>query len=66
MEEVSDTVRHLASGINENGRKKLIDGLRDLSYSIETPDDTLHRLKYMVKPSVFQYRSEGCTMLMIL
>lgn len=47
MEEVISSVNRLASETNEAGRKKLIDGLRDIANSLETPDDTLQRLMYM-------------------
>ena len=43
-----DQAKRSAETVNEQERKKLIDGLRDLSYSIETPDDTMHRIMYMV------------------
>lgn len=51
MEDVINSVKHLASNADEAGRKKIIDGLRELSYSIETPDDTVQRLMYMVRSS---------------
>lgn len=48
MEDVINAVKHLASNADEAGCKKPIDGLRELSYSIETPDDTIQRLTCMV------------------
>ena len=54
MESIIEDVKRLASNSDENGRKKLIDSLRELSYSIETPDDTLQRLMYTVSPDVHQ------------
>ncbi|KAL2050995.1 hypothetical protein ABVK25_008741 [Lepraria finkii] len=47
MEAVIDQVKRMASNANEVERKEIIDGLRDLSYSLETPDDTLHRVIYL-------------------
>ncbi|KAI4287906.1 MAG: hypothetical protein L6R35_002829 [Caloplaca aegaea] len=46
MEAVIHQAKHLADTSDELGRKKLIDEFRDLSYSLETPDETLHRIIY--------------------
>ena len=48
MEAIIDQAKRLAGNVSEQERKKLIDGLRDLSYSLETPDDTMQRIMYMV------------------
>lgn len=48
MEAVIDQAKRVASNANEVERKKLIDGLRDLSYSLEAPDDTMQRVMYLV------------------
>lgn len=53
MEDVIDRVKRLAHETDERGRQQLIDGLRDLSYSIETPDDTLERILNLVRKSRF-------------
>ena len=53
MEEVTRTVKRLASDADELSRRKLIDGLRDLSYSIETPNDTLERVAFLVETNSF-------------
>ena len=50
MERIEEEVKRLASNSDESGRKKIIDSLREISYSIETPDDTLQRLTYTVSP----------------
>lgn len=52
MEAIIDQAKLLADNVSEQERKKLIDGLRDLSYSLETPNDTIHRLMYMVDLSL--------------
>ena len=52
MEDVIDNVKRLARDADESGRKQLIDSLRDLSYSIETPDDTFQRLLNLVGMSL--------------
>jgi demethylsterigmatocystin 6-O-methyltransferase len=48
MEAIIDQAKRVASNANENERKKIIDDLRDLSYSLETPDDTSQRIMYLV------------------
>ena len=48
MDSIADQVKKLAATANEAGRKKLLDSLRDLSYSIETPYDTLQRFAGLV------------------
>lgn len=48
MDTVVDQVRKLAAAADEAGRKKLLDSLRDLSYAIETPYDTLQRFAGLV------------------
>ena len=48
MEEVVNSVQRLASNATQIGRRNIIDRLQELCYSIETPDDTLTRLMFMV------------------
>ena len=48
MEAIISQVIELAGAQNELGRKKIIDQLRDLSYTLESPDDVLHRVMYRV------------------
>lgn len=48
MDSVIDQVRKLAATADEAGRKNLLDSLRDLSYAIETPYDTLQRFAGLV------------------
>ncbi|PCG99020.1 O-methyltransferase, family 2 [Penicillium occitanis (nom. inval.)] len=43
MDSIVEQVQKLAATADEAGRKKLLDSLRDLSYAIETPYDTLQR-----------------------
>jgi demethylsterigmatocystin 6-O-methyltransferase len=48
MDAVIAQVQALAKMVDEAGRKTLLDGLRDLSYSLETPQDTAQRVMYGV------------------
>ena len=48
MERIAEEVKRLATDSDEASRKRLIDDLREISYSIETPDDTMQRLMYTV------------------
>lgn len=51
MESLVDQVKLLVDAADESGRRKLQTVLRDLTYSLEGSDDTVHRLGYYV--SVF-------------
>ena len=42
-------VKALAAKADDVGRTKTLDTLRDLSYSTETPDDTIKRLLVYVR-----------------
>ena len=44
MDTIATQVMALAKNADEGTRKRLIGSLRDLSYSIETPDDTITRI----------------------
>lgn len=48
MDAIITQVQNLASTANEAGRKEVIDALRNLQYSIETPHDTLNRFAGLV------------------
>ena len=48
MEALITQTQNLAIGADETGRKKLLDTLRDLQYSLETPYDTLQRITGLV------------------
>lgn len=48
MDAIISQVQALAKTADEAGRKKLMDGLRDLSYSLETPQDTAQRVMFGV------------------
>lgn len=54
MEAIIDLAKHLANTTDEAGRKRLSDGFRNLSYSLETPDDTLQRIIYYVNACTTQ------------
>ena len=51
MESLVDQVALLADAADEVGRRKLQTVLRDLTYSLESYDDTVHRLGYYVSVS---------------
>lgn len=44
MDAIFDQIRALAKDADEASRKKLLDGLNDLYYSIESPNDSLNRI----------------------
>lgn len=48
METAIEQIRSLSSNGTEATRKEIIDQLRELSYSLETQDDTLQRIMYTV------------------
>jgi hypothetical protein len=48
-------VRQLASTANESFRRKLMTALHELAYSMEEPDDTIHRYGYLVSLSPCPY-----------
>ncbi|KAL9116884.1 MAG: hypothetical protein Q9187_006587 [Circinaria calcarea] len=50
---VIDTVEDLSSTADEATRKKIITALRDLAYSIESPDDTMGRIMFLVSLLLF-------------
>ena len=48
MEDIIESVKRHASNTGEKGHQEIMDGLRNLSYSLETPIDTIQRLGYAV------------------
>jgi hypothetical protein len=48
MDALFAQLRSLASSADEAGRKALLDGLRDLSYSIESKQDSIQRILFVV------------------
>jgi demethylsterigmatocystin 6-O-methyltransferase len=48
MEAIISQITSLAGAANEQARKKIIDQLRDLSYTLESADDVLQRVMYRV------------------
>lgn len=48
MEEVVDQVRSLAGSVDEAGRSRILDQLRELAYSLELPDETMNRIMFLV------------------
>lgn len=55
MEDIITSIKRLASNTDEAGHQMLMDGLRDLSYSLETPRDTIERLAYAVGLAVGKF-----------
>lgn len=51
MDALLSAVRTAAATADEAARKKLLDGLRDLQYSIEKPEDTMQRVIHLVRPA---------------
>ena len=49
MDKLLAQVKHDASTGDEAARKKLLQGLRDLAFSIETPEDTIQRVMFEVE-----------------
>jgi demethylsterigmatocystin 6-O-methyltransferase len=49
MDRIAEQVRALARGADNTTRKTILDSLRDLSLSLETPHDTLQRICYTVR-----------------
>lgn len=41
-------IKHLAAVGGEAARRQLIDTLHELAYSLEDPNDTVHRYGYLV------------------
>lgn len=56
MESLIAKIQQEAASASYAGRKKLLDTLRDLQYSIETPEDAMQRVIHMVCfPSLRHY-----------
>jgi demethylsterigmatocystin 6-O-methyltransferase len=49
MDAIIAQAKSLAKTADEGARKQLLDALRDLSYSLETPQDTIQRVQYQVR-----------------
>jgi demethylsterigmatocystin 6-O-methyltransferase len=43
-----DHVKSISSQADDAGRKKIIDSLRDLAISLESPWDSMQRIMYLV------------------
>jgi demethylsterigmatocystin 6-O-methyltransferase len=48
MDQVTTIVRNLSHSADEATRKRILLALRDLEYSIETPDETMGRIMFLV------------------
>lgn len=49
MDRFLSLAKTLADGTDEAGRKKVLDTLRDVAYSIESPEDTIQRVMFYVR-----------------
>ena len=49
MEEALAEVRRLAASSSEGTRRNIVESLRDTLYSIETQDETLNRIMFLVR-----------------
>lgn len=47
MDALISQVKHEAISVDEAGRQKILDGLRDLAMSIETPEDSMQRIMFL-------------------
>lgn len=52
MDALINHVKHEAGSLDDVGRQKIIDGLRHLALSIETPEDSIQRINYLVRSHV--------------
>jgi demethylsterigmatocystin 6-O-methyltransferase len=50
MEEIVKQIHALAQNADDLTRKHILDSLRDVSFSIETSQDTMQRISYLVSP----------------
>jgi demethylsterigmatocystin 6-O-methyltransferase len=48
MDSIITQIKSLAQDADEASRRKILDGLRDLALSLETPQDTMQRISYLV------------------
>jgi hypothetical protein len=48
MDAIATQIQNLAKAADEAGRKKVLDALRDLQHTIETPYDVLQRFAGLV------------------
>ena len=53
MESVTKHVKKLVRKADEKQRKEILDGLRNLAYSIESPEDTIQRIMFLVRIPIF-------------
>lgn len=49
MESLLSQIKLLSTTADKAARRELMVALRDLAYSIEEPDDTIHRIGYLVR-----------------
>lgn len=49
MDKAFEQIRDMARTAGEADRRKLLDGVRDLAYSLESPKDTTDRIMFLVR-----------------
>lgn len=49
MDALISQVKNEAHSLDDVGRQKILDGLRNLALSIETPEDSLQRIMFLVR-----------------
>lgn len=49
MENFLSLAKAIAKNADEADRKKVLDTLRDVAYSIESPEDTIQRIMFSVR-----------------
>jgi hypothetical protein len=54
MDAIVTQIQNLAKAADEAGRKKVLDALRDLQHTIETPYDVLQRFAGLVSEVIYQ------------
>ena len=61
MEAAINQIKNIVQSVDDDTRRKLITELRDLSYTLEKPDDTVQRVSFYVWTPLSQpYSWTGC------
>lgn len=60
MEAIVESVKKMAAMADDAARKNIYDGLRELLFSIESPQEAVQRLMYSVSYETARTRQEKC------